>query len=249
MEIFNKYGNYIEAVCDGEPSHELLVGLFFLRGLDDSFLAGYSEKERCAAGRKILRVLRDTDALHIIDILDRYAEDIRPVVTSGIPQFSEFTDVDRVLRIVLANEGCDFEYIGYMFNKDAQESAQYKYGENHYKLCYQLGLVNWAGRARVTKAAKISHLGESYLNYDDVSRRDLQAKLCFRLPVIQRMYVEAKHGKVDGMQTFVDAGLSPSTAVRRRSSTRQMLRAISSLLPEDRNYTDNIEWFGEKYDG
>ena len=243
MDEINRYGNYIEAIKAGESDHEALIGLFFLRGMDDGFMAGYSEEERYDAGKMILRMISDTDSICIIDILDRHSKDIQPVVTSGIPQFSEFTDADRVLRILLANEGCDFEYIGYMFNKNAQESAQYKYGENHYKLCYQLGLVEWAGKARITKATKISRLGAAYLEYDDESRETLQAKLCFRLPVIQRQLTEAKHGSVDGLQMLLDAGLSRSTAIRRRSSMRQMLRAISRTLPKNMDYTRNIEWF------
>ena len=243
MDAISRYGNYIEAVITGESDHETLVGLFFLRGMDDSFMAGYSEKERYEAGKIILRLISDTDTARIIDILDRHSNDIRPIVTSGIPQFSEFTDADKVLRILLANEGCDFEYIGYMVNKNAQESAQYKYGENHYKLCYQLGLVEWAGKAKITKATKISRLGAAYLEYNEDARESLQAKLCFRLPIIQKQLTEAKHGDVDGMQMLLDAGLSQSTAVRRRSSMRQMLRAISRTLPEDKDYTENIDWF------
>lgn len=243
MIASGRYGDYIGAIKAGETDREILIGLFFLRGLDDSFMAGYSEKERYEAGKEILRLISRTDTIRIIDILDRRSGEIRPIETSGIPQFSEFTDADRVLRILLANEGCDFEYIGYMFNKNAQESAQYKYGENHYKLCYQLGLVEWAGKAKITKATKTSQLGTAYLEYNEDARESLQAKLCFRLPIIQRQLTEAKHGTIDGMQMLLDAGLSRSTAVRRRSSMRQMLRAVSATLPENMDYTKNIDWF------
>ena len=235
--------NYIESVKRGDTDSSHLLSTFFLRGLDDSFMERYSSREQYDAGRKVLGLLHETDALHIIDILDRSRGSIQPVITSGIPQFSEFTDADRVLRIVSANAGCDFEYIGYAFNKSAQESAQYKYGENHYKLCYQLGLVEWAGKAKRTKATKISPLGAAYLEYGDIERKDLQTKLCFRLPIIQKQMTMAKHGTVDGMQMLLDAGLSQSTAVRRRSSMRQMLRAVSAILPEGMDYTKNIDWF------
>ena len=241
MDGSKTYDNYIDAFLAG-VSEEAVLTRFFLDGLDDSFKKRYSEDEQYSAGRKVLSILHDTHALHILDILDENSGGIKPVVTSGIPQFSEFTDADRVLRILLANEGCDFEYIGYNFNKNAQESAQYKYGENHYKLCYQLGLVEWAGKARISKKTRVSRLGMAYLEYPDEDRETLQAKLCFRLPVIQRMLTMAKHGRVDGMKMLLDAGLSSSTAVRRRSSMRQMLRAVSAILPDSRDYTGNIDW-------
>lgn len=242
MPAARSYKDYVDAFKAGETEDDELLRLFYLRGLDDDHAAAYSSKDLENAGNKILQVIHDTDAVHIVDILDANSEDIKPIVTGWIPQFSEFDDADKLLFILRANEGCPFADLGYMFNKDATGDAQYKYGENHYKLCYQLGLVVWAGRASRTGGTKISFLGHEYLKYDDESRRQLRAKLCFRIPLIQKELVEAKHGEIDGLQPLIDAGLSPSTTVRRRSSLKQILRAISRILPKDRDYTNNIIW-------
>lgn len=243
MGDIRSYADYIEAINKGERDEDIILKLFFLNGIDDSFTEGYSDGELSVAGRRLMEILFDTNALHIIDILDEESDSIKEIVTGGVPQFSEFDDVDKVLKILQANEGCEFAYIGYMFNKNAREDAQYKYGENHYKLCYQLGLVRWAGKAKKSKKAGLNYLGRIYLEYPEEERECLRAKLCFRLPLIQKELTEAKHGVIDGRQPMIDAGLSPSTVLRRRSSTKQMMRAISRILPKEKDYTKNIDWF------
>lgn len=178
-------------------------------------------------------ILKNVYDLPIQDILllIRDSKYPHPLITPGdIPQFSQFYDYEKVLRIVMdsGEKDISFEMLGYYLEGKRSVRAMVKYGENHYKLATQMGLVT-SGKHRENTL-----LGSCYRQIKDEETRYLiGCKLCLRIPVIWKIMFLACIGPVD-IGSFLEQYLSPSTAMRRKSSIRKILKLLQSYDTRER---------------
>ena len=123
------------------------------------------------------------------------------------------------------------------FNKDGKPTAQWKYGENHYKAAALLGLVTSETPFETT------YLGKKYMDLSDEMIEKVRPRLCLRVPIIEVYLIEGRKGYFDGMKKLRDL-LTEATAVRRRSSIKQMLNQVLSTMPltSRDQIIENISW-------
>lgn len=177
----------------------------------------------------------------LVAVIMANRENIRPIVTDEIPQFSEEKDVYKTLR-VLIDSGLDeltYEQIGaYLCSVDAKFEARRKYGENHYKFARQLGLT--------TKGYPLSatELGVAfYLLNSDEKRQALMNRLVFSIPFVQHSIIKASSGHYY-MPDYLGEYFAPSTVVRRRSNMRKIMSwAYDITKGEYKQLFDNIAWY------
>lgn len=180
----------------------------------------------------ILKNVRDLPIQDIL-LLIRDSKYPHPLITPGnIPQFSQFYDYENVLRIVMdsGEKDISFEMLGYYLEGKRSIRAMVKYGENHYKLASQMGLVT-SGKHREN-----TFLGSCYHHIkDEEIRHMIGCKLCLRIPVIWKIMFLACIGPVD-ISAFLGQYLSPSTAMRRKSNIRKILKLLQGYDTEERQY-------------
>lgn len=239
--------NYIKKLLTPSESNEEIIRSFFLHPHSRDQKKGYSNDELFCAANRLFNILTTTSTEDILDVIEKYQDEIQPITTGSIPQFSELTDADRIPDIVLSNPDCKYKLIGYFFNKEAADYSNQKYGENHYKLAAQLGLCEYADKKAKDGITAVSFLGTVYKDLPLSVRNELRPKLCLQVPFIQHIMIEARHGKVDAMAEL-QSMLTPSTSVRRRSSIQQMMHAIEETLSSDRYIMNNIKWGYKKND-
>jgi len=195
----------------------------------------YDEEALDYAGKRTLEILNNTPYNEIIDVLEKFQNEIAEVETWNIPMFSRLKEADHVPQIVLSNPGCDYTMIGYFFEKDRNRTAQFKYGETHYKAAMLLGLVYRDYPYQVT------YLGKAYMKLSKENCDLIRPKLCIRVPLIQKYLVAVKKGPISGMAPLRSI-LSEKTAIRRRSCTKQMLNAIFNQMDNGIEYRNRIDW-------
>lgn len=234
--------NYIDLLLQYGTSEDEILHQYFLHPLSKEERLKYTEKDLRWAFQRLLNIIHRVPTGKVIDIIEKYRDEIPEITTGNIPQFSNIDDIDRVPGIVLANPGCKYKLIGYFFCKDSQESAQQKYGENHYKIAAQLGLCEEVIKKTEASMPEVTILGELYDELDAEDKENVKAKLCFLIPVIQKFFVEARHGTADAKSLY-ESMLSDATVVRRRSSTMMLVRCIAKTLEgADRQIPANIYW-------
>lgn len=169
--------------------------------------------------------------------IEQSQEITEPIQSKNISQFSDINAVDYVVQIVSDSEDeINYQYIGYMLNKNASDGAQTKYGENHLKMAIQMGLVS-------EKPYKVSELGKEYLALSEEERNKIKPKLYMRVPLIQKLLLESKNEKIDAMDEM-RIYLSEKTAIRRRSNIKTLLNEISKIasVETQKQIMDNISW-------
>lgn len=229
--------NYIDKILkDSIYSNEILK-LFFMEPVSEEELIGYQDSELEKVAKEIFQLLLDTKTEDIITIIESNMSDIKKITAANIPQFSNIDHLEVVLDIVLSNENATFEDIGYYFNKDGKVGAQRKYGENHYKLCSQLGLTS------VKKPFELSFLGKAYRKLSKDDKEEIKTKLALRIPIIQSIIIDAQHKEVV-ISKRLGQYLSDSTALRRRSNIRVLVtRICNSVSAELKDtITNNLNW-------
>ncbi len=188
----------------------------------------------------ILDLLLNTSTDDIFAVIKNHRSSLIPVVTNNIPQFSTADEIFSVLRVVIDSgiEDLSYEKIGYyLCDKGAKVGAQVKYGENHYKLAAQLGLVTSA------KPFIATDIGLAfYLTENAVKRQTFKKYLALRIPIIQQALLLAEISTVN-MSSLMCQYLSQSTMLRRRSNVRELLQYIMDIadVPMQRRL-NNIVW-------
>lgn len=177
----------------------------------------------------------------LVAVIMANRENIRPIVTDEIPQFSEEKDVYKTLR-VLIDSGLDeltYEQIGaYLCSVDAKFEARRKYGENHYKFARQLGLTTKGHPLSATEIGVAFYLLDS-----DEKRQALMNRLVFSIPFVQHSIIKASDGHYC-MPDYLGEFLAPSTVVRRRSNIRKIMSwAYDITKGEYKQLFDNIAWY------
>ena len=108
---------------------------------------------------------------------------------------------------------------------------QRKYGENHAKFATQLDLAV-VSVVDSTYLIRPSIFGRSYNKISDISqKKELAAKLMFRIPIIQELFIDAEENFV-----FIEDYLKPlskTTQTRRRSNISDIVRFISEMSDTD----------------
>ncbi len=185
-------------------------------------------------------LLVDTKTEAIFNIINEHKTSLPKVVSNNIPQFSDSEDIYKVMRVVLDSEIVDLSYekIGYFLcPKGAKSGAQTKYGENHYKLAAQLGLVT------PNKPLSTTDLGIAYyLTEDSDKRKEMLKRLVMRIPIIQQVLLCADSQLVD-MSEYMCRFLSQSTMLRRRSNMRELLSYLMDISEVPMQHRlNNIVW-------
>ncbi len=226
--------DYYTAIDDGMKIEEILR-LFFMHPLtrrqEERYATEFSEQ----TAEKMMSLLVETPIQEIFNIIYSHRDEIREIKTIEIPQFSNINDIDKVLAIVKSNPECTYQLIGYFFNKEGKEYSQWKYGENHYKGAVALGL------AEAGKPFALSPLGEKYITSTREEREIIKPKLCLLVPIVQEILVNGYDGPYHAM-IILRSLLSEKTAVRRRSSIKQIIRAIEAAMPEADFIQKNLIW-------
>lgn len=185
-------------------------------------------------------LLVDTKTEAIFSIINEHKTSLPKVVSNNIPQFSNSEDIYKVMRVVLDSEIVDLSYekIGYFLcPKGSKSGAQTKYGENHYKLAAQLGLVT------PNKPLSTTDLGIAYyLTEDSEKRKEMMKRLVMRIPIIQQVLLCANSQLVD-MSEYMCRFLSQSTMLRRRSNMRALLSYLMDISEVPMQHRlNNIVW-------
>ena len=202
--------------------------------VDSFFIETQNLEDRSSVLIEYLKRLTVDDILSEIEKSD---VKINPITPANVSQFSNIDVIDNVIEIVdAAAEEIDFAYVGYMINKSSNEAAQRKYGENHLKLAIQMGLIT-------QKPYRVTELGHYYISLSKEFRKQLRTKLYFRIPVIQRILVESRTKRVDGTLVLQEV-LSESTAIRRRSNIRKLVKEIQEQASNELKgqIAENIVW-------
>jgi hypothetical protein len=145
---------------------------------------------------------------------------------SNISQFSNILyAIEKVPYHIYSGEvDLSYEEMGYQLDgKQKNTVARRKYGENHAKFAAQLDLVT------ITKIdsnyqIRPSVFGTSYYKLDRDKQAILAAKLMFRIPIVQEMFIDAQEGIIYIEDYLKD--LSQTTLIRRRSNIRDIVEYI-----------------------
>lgn len=135
------------------------------------------------------------------------------ISAANVPQFSNFSSALFYLPKRLNETKCSMSNveIGYALHQDcASELAARKYGENHAKLAVACGLAIPAQKDGCA-GVQISLLGSAYCDYDTEMQIEILARLCYRIPIIQRAVIS------DDKKASIEESLSVlSTSVQKR---------------------------------
>lgn len=209
--------------------------------MKNSYLVGlyvYQDAAEYADSENIAKFLLDQNVDDIFKIIQQNAKELPKVTTMNIPVFSKVSEVNNVLAILLETGETfeDVETLGRVLGDADKAAAQRKYGETHYRLAALLGFTTKTTPLRVTE------LGTQYhaLNADE--KDEVLAKLVLRIPIIQDMLIKAKDEYVT-VNDMLGQYLSEKSAVRRRSSTKNLVNELASLNSKVvRGRIDKLIW-------
>jgi hypothetical protein len=149
------------------------------------------------------------------------------VLPSNIPQFSDFADayIETPKILESSNEKMTYDQLGvYLDNgKNKKEGAQRKYGENHSKVAALLDLAVIATSNNIYKI-NTSVFGVAYNKRNEHEKKAITARLLFRIPIIQKMLIDALVCKVDIENEL--SCLSKQTRMRRKPNIATMLQYL-----------------------
>lgn len=199
------------------------------------------------------RNIGQTDVFEAVEILSHIGgeeliafildnrEDLRPIATIDIPQFSNKKDVNKVLRVLIDSglNNLTYEQVGsYLCSVDAKFDARRKYGEQHYKFANQLGLTTKGYPLSATEIGTAYYLLES-----DEKRQELMNRLVFSIPFVQHAIIKAIDEHYS-MPDYLGEYLSPSTVLRRRSNMHKIMSWAREITEgKYKQLFDNITWY------
>lgn len=187
-------------------------------------------------------MLLNVELIDIIQILKepKLLENILP---SNIPQYSQMRDaVHKVINITYESreEGLTFSKLGYYLDgKNKNEVARKKYGENHSKFAALLDLISVSAPNNINHVA-LSVLGHAYYKLPTKEREALVARLAFRIPIIQHIFLDALDKEVTVSEYM--HGLSEQTKKRRKSNVIDLINFLKQYETEEtKQIFDNIK--------
>ena len=170
---------------------------------------------------------------------------LEDVLPSNIPQFSNLTDayVETPKILGLSGQSMSYDELGtYLDNgKEKKEVAQRKYGENHSKMAALLDLVVITAPNNSYRVS-LSVFGMAFNKRNDNEKKNLVARLLLRVPIIQKMLIDALTSEVD-IEDMLSC-LAGQTKKRRKPNIASLLQFISKELGDEsctlRKALDNI---------
>ena len=227
--------SYIDKILgDRIYDHEILR-LFYLHPVDVIEQEKYTDGELQRVAAYLLKIINRTSAKKIIDIIESDATSIKEISAKNIPQYSNIDSIDDVISIVESNPGCNYELIGYFFNKTGSKGAQTKYGENHYKTAALMHLTT------NHQPFSVSYIGKEYIKFDAEVRTEIRTKLFLLIPIIQKSVIDARYHEINMMEILCKY-LSESTAIRRRTNVRTMLDYVCKSTLGEEIIETNLNW-------
>lgn len=164
----------------------------------------------------------------IVNFLECYQAELTNVDAKNIPQFSNVNEVDRVLSILLDSglQNFDFVTIGeYLCKRGTKEGAQRKYGENHYKLCAQLGFTTYPPFFQATENGIAYHR-----ETDREAKKIWFGKMILHVPIIQQTLLAVKmNDELFSMSDYMSNYLSQSTVKRRLPNVMKLLAMLNEI--------------------
>ena len=151
------------------------------------------------------------------------------IEVSEIPQFSDLNQVIYDLPSLLKDQILSFDAIGELLDNGKKKSAlaQKKYGENHSKLAAQLDLAVISTENHQSSVL-LSEFCEGYLDLSNKEKKAISARLMFRIPIIQQIFIDAA-SRVTDIDPYLKC-LSETTKIRRKSNVASIIRFIHSEL-------------------
>ena len=185
---------------------------------------------------RYIEMLRRVKSYEVLMFLAKQ-EKLPEIKSINIPQFSNIDDLNGVLDIVYSTDNIAFEDIGYYFYPEFKLHAQWKYGENHYKMAALLGLTSW------DKPYRVTDFGVEYMKIPKRERDEIRNKLIWRVPIVQQIMVKSLSNELKPIDVLAQY-LALSTARRRHSNVHVMVDLLVDSLETDVKVeiTDNIKW-------
>ena len=200
---------------------DVLRGLF----LDDANPSGKLEPDQ------IRSTIAQTPVSEVVYFLQKHQDELSDVSAKNIPQFSNVDEVDKVLSIIIDSglDKIDFLLIGSYLRQDrAKDMAYRKYGENHYKLCAQLGFVFNPPQFQATRN------GYAYHRENDKTLKKIWfAKMILHVPIVQQaIFKVMKDDTPFSIREYMDDFLSQSTVIRRLSNMKKLFQILNECSDE-----------------
>ncbi len=147
---------------------------------------------------------------------------ILPITSKDIPQFSSFKacTIDICKKIHEVNDpGLSFVEVGKLLLDDHKlrnDIAYRKYGENHSKTAYELGLTQFK-----ENICYLSCIGSVFLSFDEKNQNAILARCILRNRFISRIIADSENADVNIMKYMLC--LSKSTIFRRKSNIMSLI--------------------------
>lgn len=150
-----------------------------------------------------------------------------PITSKDIPQFSSINDCTKKLckKLLEVNDpGFSFVDVGKLLlddGKERKDGAYRKYGENHSKTAYELGLTQVKGSTWY-----LSCIGYVFLSFDEEKQNAILARCVLRNRFISRLIADSEYANVNVMQYM--HCLSESTKTRRKPNIMCLINLCKS---------------------
>ena len=157
---------------------------------------------------------------------------IVPITSKDIPQFSSIKDCTTNIckKLSAVNDpGLSFVDIGKLLLDDGKvrnDGAYIKYGENHSKTSYDLGLTQVKENTWY-----LSCIGYVFLSFDEKSQNAILARCVLRNRFVSRIIADSEHADVNVMKKMLC--LSKSTMIRRKPNVMSLINLCESQIHED----------------
>lgn len=210
---------------------------------NDISIEGYWHTKQAETLLDELLRLKVEEILKIIDSLDAETK----IDSATLPQFGSLEMLIRVPEVMISTglDGLSYTQLGFYLKDDvnAKQSANAKYGETHGKGACQLGFAN-------CQSSKI-HFGALTNAFYDIkdpnTKLHLARILCFRIPIIQTLLINAKYSSYNGYLPM--SHLEKSTQKRRAICVRMILKELKQLDSDALSRRiNNIVWAMEEGD-
>ena len=229
---------WIDAYLERIDSKKLLTD-YFTKEMDLQCLIYRNIKCNDVAKEKIAtwfcEMLLNVELIDIIHMLKK-AKTLENILPSNIPQYSKMNDAIHTLIDILhrsCEENMTFDEIGYYLGgKDKNEIAQRKYGENHSKFAALLDLASVSAPNNVNHIA-LSVLGRAYNEFPIKKQEALVARLAFRIPIIQFIFLNALEKEV--IVSDYMHGLSEQTKKRRKPNVVDLINYLNKYATKEMN--------------
>ena len=216
-------------LLDDSSRHEELLEKYLSKQIDLQCLSYPNAECRCNIDeitKKFVKIILSTP-LDIFSEIVKKISNREKVVPDNIPQFSDMATAMYYVPEVLKKAGTGLGYaeIGEkLLSNEKNNIANKKYGENHSKLAAMLDLAV-VSKDSSSAVVSLSILGGAFCNLTSDEKDDILAKLCYRIPIIQKAICadDAEESLLCDMQC-----LASTTKLRRLCNVRSLLEFATS---------------------